>query len=491
MAITKIDKFRERFVLSAPDSIEDSFYPTVGIKFDFFPRIITGESNEPGLLTGKARKFLSDRDDQLRVLKLDYFVSMLRYISVERPWFVSKINGMASLMKLNIENGSRLEANTVLEIGLKETVDLKIMAMLDAYRSCVYDKKFMRLTLPKNLMRFDMKIYITDSRVLMEPDGDQKRGKLKVAEDSSGVVVFNLFDCEFLTEDWSSMFGDMDNESKPNMAKQTLKVKVGRIYEQYNLPTKRPMGFLGSGYASHDFDTDFNFLGNLFRLNTLNDSELGNVFDIDRDVERIEEEKQKIDLIEVESNSPHYTTFYRRRYIDGTASGAESFAPNGETFDKLDVESATNKTTIPVSPDLTNSNNPVSKIDTLTVDSTENTTSIDKLNVESTSNKTKIDTLTIDSFGGNTTKVEDLTVEENSTNRTSIDRLDVISTRNTTNITSDTPISASNSTKIESLGTVESAENTTKIEKLTIESAPNKTFISRLEVESKSNKTFI
>ncbi len=489
MPIQKIDKYKERFLSETSGKI-DRFYPTFGIKFDFFPRIIKGESVEPGLLNGRARDFFSARNDNLRIIKLDYMISLLKTFTITKPWYIKKITGLNNLMKINIENGRRLGKDATLDLEIDEDIDLKTLSFMDSYRSIVYDKKNMRHTLPTNLSRFDMKVYVTDIRNVLENAGSRE-GNLNVGEDVAGVVVYNLYDCNFEIQDFNFV-NSINNEFDKTAIRHSIKIKVGRIYEQYNLPTERPFGVLGEGYASNDFDTDYNFLGNLFRINSLNEAELGNVYEIERNVNNTISDVRKIDNNPVITNDENLIReaklnddIYNQRLKRGWRTDRKKNIKN--SLEDITVEIPKNETTISDIQTLVPKNE-VSSITEQEVKSTKNESSIEQVNVEVKPNESKIENLKT-LVPKNETEIKDTEVvsEENITN---INDMQVQVPQNESQITNNSPTVPNNETTINQVN-VSVPENTTSIAENKIIANENKTSISSESPTSYPNETLI
>lgn len=260
--INYYDKYRNSFISSSIDGIQDPLYLTFGLKFEFFPRIDPGESLEPGLLTGGSRKFLSSRGDDLRVQKLDYFVSMLRKFSVDEPWWFTQLSGINKLLELNL-TGGRIPDDTSFTVSARESIDMKFLSMIESYRSTIQDKVYMREILSKNLRFFDMSVYLIDPRILITQEKNKK--DLIYDDDTQGVIVLKLKDCEFVFNDFNGSLGSISNENGESTVTYNFSIKPRRIVEVYNLPTRELFGYGGTGYFSDDSKSDFNFLKNFIR----------------------------------------------------------------------------------------------------------------------------------------------------------------------------------------------------------------------------------
>lgn len=269
--IDKYDKYRNKFISSSIEGIQDPLSLTFGLRFEFFPRIDPGESLEPGLLSNGARKFLSSRGDDFRVQKLDYFVSMLRKFSIDEPWWFTQLTGVNKLLELNMK-GARLPENVEFTVSARESIDMKFLSFMEAYRSTVQDKQYMREILTKNLRYFDMSVYLIDPRILIKQQGNS----MVYDDDTQGVVVLKLKDCEFIFNDYNGLLNSVSNEKTEDNITHTFNIKPRRIVEVYNLPTREIFGYGGTGYFSDDSRTDFNFLKNFIRPKSGLYAETGN-----------------------------------------------------------------------------------------------------------------------------------------------------------------------------------------------------------------------
>lgn len=270
--IERYDRYKQNFIQSSiSDNVQDPLHITFGIRFEFFPRSAPGESLEPGLLSGATRRYLSSRNDTLRVQKLDYFHTALKTFSIVEPWWFTEISGLDNILHLH-SNGSRLPEDASITIKARESLDMKFLSLMESYRSIVYDKAYMRDMLPLNLKRFDMSIFITDIRTLVKPDGKN----MVYEDDKQGVMVLKLYDCEFDFDNHGGFLSSIGNTKVPEETTHSFNIKVRRVYEEYNLPTGYIFGYGGNGYFSDDEKDDFNFISNVLRPKAMILASLGN-----------------------------------------------------------------------------------------------------------------------------------------------------------------------------------------------------------------------
>lgn len=281
--VKKADQYRDDFIRSSSDGVQDPLYLTFGLNFNFFQRLEESESLLPGLLSGDARRYLSKLGDTQRVNKLDYFTNMLRRISIDEPWYFQTLDGLDKVMEIDLSKGMRSENRQRLTFTTLETIDMKIMSMIDAYRSVTTDKKFMRTILPENLKRFDLTVFVIDPRVIVK----KERGGFIVDRDTQGIIGLKLYDCEFHFENFSPFVGSLNNSDIGAPRGHSFDISIGRIYDIYNLPTGFLYGFGGSGYSSDDNKSDYNFLSNVLRSNATNFAEIGNERRVDYDGQQV------------------------------------------------------------------------------------------------------------------------------------------------------------------------------------------------------------
>lgn len=311
--INKYDVYRNRFISSAINGIQDPAYITFGLRFDFFHRLEGGGySLDPGLLTGETRRYLLAKGDMLRVNKLDYFINLLKRFTIEEPWWITSLSNINELFKLDL-NGGRLKDDYVMTVTSRESVDLKFLSFMEAYRSISVDKVFMREMLPKNLKKFDMNVYLIDQRVLLKPS---TKKNLQYANDYQGIVVLKLVDCEFVFDGYSSL-DKISNETPSDEVTHSFGIKVDRVYEVYNLPTSVIYGYTGTGYYSDDMKQDFNFITNLIRPKSTTFAESGNERYIKNQEYSNYVKTNKIDIENIEEESAEEALESRKIEING------------------------------------------------------------------------------------------------------------------------------------------------------------------------------
>ena len=112
--------------------------------------------------------YLEKIGEGTRAQYLRAFIQGLQEINRTRPYYWQTIAGLdeawnkATAFELDPYTGTTGEEG--IEIGCLEAIDLKITALFSLYKMAVYDVQYKRFILPKNLMRFDVYVYIQEIR---------------------------------------------------------------------------------------------------------------------------------------------------------------------------------------------------------------------------------------------------------------------------------------------------------------------------------------
>jgi hypothetical protein len=100
------------------------------------------------------------------------FKILLRDITKNQPWFFQSITGLDALYKVARGGFQDLDSDTdfnpsraaTITVTTLESLNLRITALADLYNHATFDFINMRETVPRNLRRFRMYIYVTDLR---------------------------------------------------------------------------------------------------------------------------------------------------------------------------------------------------------------------------------------------------------------------------------------------------------------------------------------
>ena len=179
------------------------------------------------------------------------FRELLRSINHDTPYYFQSLDGLADLWKIDkTEFNSYRGKDKVLTISCLEGIDMKITALADLYRKMSFDAYHMRELLPENLRFFNVDIRVAEMRKFHkimdvanpsinteQVNGNAntetfKHQQFEAISDLISVIVFRLEHCEFDFEDSFPAEDALSVGSDLVMAKQRIKIKVGKIREQ-------------------------------------------------------------------------------------------------------------------------------------------------------------------------------------------------------------------------------------------------------------------
>jgi hypothetical protein len=114
-----------------------------------------------------AISYLAARGESARVEYLKSFVSLLKRINQETPWFFQAIEGLDEAWKHMFQEKDYKPILTDKKITincLDESVDLRMTALMDLYRKACFDFPNRREIVPINLRRFKVAVYCYEAR---------------------------------------------------------------------------------------------------------------------------------------------------------------------------------------------------------------------------------------------------------------------------------------------------------------------------------------
>lgn len=118
--------------------------------------------------TGNATEYLININQGRRAEMLKEFITILKQLQNYSPWVFTEVGGLAEIYKLNPADGQRGK-DKVINIKFQETLDNRVMYMLDLYRKIAFDAVNMKWILPDIMRFFKLNIYIAEIRSFHQP----------------------------------------------------------------------------------------------------------------------------------------------------------------------------------------------------------------------------------------------------------------------------------------------------------------------------------
>lgn len=167
---------------------------------------------------------------ELMTFPLEYynmynFVNGFKRITTDHPYMFQTIDGLQDAYKtyfnshkdafLGLKDGK-------IKIKCLEAMDLRMSALFDSYFRAVYNHKYRRMNIPRNLLRFDCWVLVHDLRNLKVSDNYlyssvYDENTKKIITNNLSTIFFRFKNCTFDIEEIGAMLGGISNAE----AKQT------------------------------------------------------------------------------------------------------------------------------------------------------------------------------------------------------------------------------------------------------------------------------
>lgn len=230
---------------------DDPTYLSFFFLFDFYNR------EESPLLSGAARDYLTDvvggEEGERRARRLDDFITILRRLNSEMPWFWQSLSGLEGVREYG-DMKDPYWAEKKLDITCLETIELTVSGMMDLYRAAVYDFNRWVEVIPRNLRHFSMYVYVTEIRTIqqtIESRNLNQKGKntsnlagrssdntkminQTITGDAKPFFKIKLSFCEFDKNSGNSILSDL-SKIAPEMASQTISISFEGVEEADSL----------------------------------------------------------------------------------------------------------------------------------------------------------------------------------------------------------------------------------------------------------------
>ena len=126
------------------------------------------EPNNEYPSTPSAVAYLAKIGEANRAEYLKAFIQGLQEVNQTRPYYFQTITGITEAHQKNssfsIDPYTGTTGEEGITIGCLEAIDLKITALFNLYKMAVYDSRYKRYVVPKNLLKFDVYVYVQEIR---------------------------------------------------------------------------------------------------------------------------------------------------------------------------------------------------------------------------------------------------------------------------------------------------------------------------------------
>lgn len=111
-----------------------------------------------------AISYLNDINEFRRAKMLEEFINGLNDLQSNYQYCFTMINGLDKLFQVDTKRGARLANDAVIEISCDESLDMKILYLMNLYKKIAWDDTWQRWILPDIMRYFNLIIYITEFR---------------------------------------------------------------------------------------------------------------------------------------------------------------------------------------------------------------------------------------------------------------------------------------------------------------------------------------
>ena len=153
---------------------------------------------------------------------LQAFIQGIIEINTNRPYYWQTIDGLGeawkSMMSMGPDPYVGSKEGEGISIGCLEAIDLKLTALFSLYKLAVYDSKYRRYVLPKNLMYFDVDVQVAEIRNFKQTinylslvSGGSLAGNTLSIGANTSFVKLRFTDCLWVPEESGEAFESVSN----------------------------------------------------------------------------------------------------------------------------------------------------------------------------------------------------------------------------------------------------------------------------------------
>lgn len=186
------------------------------------------------------------------------FTEGFREITINHPYMLQTVEGLQDAYKkhYNMHKDSYLGGNdTKLKITCLESLDLRMSALFDSYYRAVYNHKYRRMNIPRNLLSFDCWVLVHDMRNLAKDKNGGFSGYVTSGVDDRIVrnlstILFKFNNCTFDIDEIGTMFETVNN-AESNQTKFAFSI----IYNDVEVYVNSLADMLESGSSDSKADS--------------------------------------------------------------------------------------------------------------------------------------------------------------------------------------------------------------------------------------------
>jgi len=224
--------------------------PIAGPTLEPDPPGIVGPAPEPtpSKPAGEsAVAYLEKIGENTRANYLRAFIQGIQEVNSVRPYYWQTIDGLPdawnkSFSMLDPFSGSA--EGEGITIGCLEALDLKISALFNLYKAAVYDVKYKRTVLPKNLMYFNVYVDVLEIRKFKSIQNVLTRGNtnggqndtLRLINENTATITFEFEECVWDLTAAGKLYESVTNAGGNEMSTTSMKWSYSRVDMEAQFP---------------------------------------------------------------------------------------------------------------------------------------------------------------------------------------------------------------------------------------------------------------
>lgn len=185
---------------------------------DYKARLDQWYDNEWGVLKS-ALEAKSKTDVKGAYNNLKAFTEGFYRICSEYPYYLQAIEGLQDVYKkyYDISKEPFMGGNdTKIKVSCLESMDLRMLALFDAYLRGVYDRRYRRMLVPRNLLKFNCTVIVHDLRrfIGVVTDEGTALDNWEFVEQNTSMIIFEFKNCVFDVEAVGESVAGVSNAEK-------------------------------------------------------------------------------------------------------------------------------------------------------------------------------------------------------------------------------------------------------------------------------------
>lgn len=198
--------------------------------------------------------YLEAIGETTRANYLRAFIQGIREVNSLRPYYWQTITGLDEAWNKSFQMEDPYSGTTDeqgININCLEALDLKISALFNLYKAAVFDVKYKRTILPKNLMYFNIYIDVLEIRefktfkrrlerdesiLTAENRNSNRENTLKLINENTATITFLFEDCIWDLSAANKIFETVSNNGTNEMTTSSMKWSYSKVEIESQFP---------------------------------------------------------------------------------------------------------------------------------------------------------------------------------------------------------------------------------------------------------------